>query len=250
MEITIDSYSLMRSGHHAVLFWLAENFKNPATVELYSDNKGISSRVVKQGTGPRIKVFENLHLRDRLGPSIIVFRDPYNNYASYLKMIQDEHFGVFHSFPFIEYWKEYAREIVGKTDFLKDKIFISFNLWNSREDYRRYIVKLISESWNLPMEFNDSLFEVMPNYGGGSSFDKMTHKNSASKMKLNERYKEFLSKSSFCATLKDPEIADLSEKLFQFNPLKEEKLEFNVIDSESVAMFAEALSTLDFSDIS
>jgi len=66
-------------------------------------------------------------------------------------------------------WKQYAREFLGKTNFLEDrKVFIQFDKWHEDENYRRSLAD------KLGVEFNDKYKDIVPTdkyiAGSGSSF--------------------------------------------------------------------------------
>jgi len=218
MRLEIKTYSLMRSGHHAVLIWLAKNFEQQAEVLHVAEQMGGVTKTIVEGDGPKITVYENLRLRDEVNPSIIILRDPYNNYASYLKMIQNPNYGQFFAFPILEYWKEYAEEVIGNTNFLRNKYFINYNLWAESEEYRRNLVWEMSVIFKTKMNFDDSLKDKLSLLGGGSSFDGLEYAKTASKMKVNERYKNYADNRLYRSKVDTPEFRKLSERIFKFYP--------------------------------
>ncbi len=216
----IKVYSLCRSGHHAIAFWLAKNLVPAASVDLTYYDGEAKKRMVDEKADNTLDLVENEHIKSSDEPTIIILRDPYNNYASFLKLVQNPNFGPLSFFTFIEHWKEYAKEAVGDTNLLSNKITISYNDWVSSEDYRKGILERLEKKFKVETKFDDSLKNSMTVYGGGSSFDGLDFVQSANEMKVLERYKEFQGSVGYRASVDTPEIKELSERLFKFYPWK------------------------------
>jgi hypothetical protein len=207
----------MRSGHHAIAFWLARNLVPAASVDFLYEGKKKS--MVAASPDHTIELFENELIRPSVAPTIIILRDPYNNYASYLELVKNPNYGPLSFFPILKYWQEYAREALGETNRLRNRVFISYNDWVNSEEYRKNIVAMIGSRFGIETKFDDSLFQKMTPYGGYSSFDGNTHKEDATKMKVHERWKKFENSIRYRENVDTPEIRELSEKLFNFYPL-------------------------------
>lgn len=220
MRTEIRTYSLMRSGHHAVLLWLAKNFQPNASVVHVAEQMGGITKQLADGEGPRLTLFENLRLREDVHPTILVIRDPYNQYASYLKMLDKPNYTQFFTFPILEYWLDYAREAAGQTDFLKNKVVINYNRWATDEEYRRSLVWDIATKFHLKMTFDDSIKNRLSTVGGGSSFDDLSFIKNANEMQVNKRYLNYADNRLYRSKVDTPEIRKLSEKLFDFYPFK------------------------------
>ncbi len=173
------------------------------------------------GSGQHLlTLVENEHLKASEEPTIIILRDPFNNYASFLKLIQNPNFGPLSFFPFMQYWKEYAKEIIQETNLLPNKIFISYNDWVESERYRRDVVKELELQFGLKTKFDDTIKNKMTMYGGGSSFDGLEYVNEASKMKVFDRYKFWENSFVYRKEVDTPEVKSLSEKIFGYYPFK------------------------------
>jgi hypothetical protein len=64
----------------------------------------------------------------------------------------------------IELWKSHAREYLGWSDYLQQKVCIHFDTWFSSREYRQCI------SGELGLDFSDRGFSQVSKSGGGSSF--------------------------------------------------------------------------------
>ena len=216
--MVIDSYSLSRSGHHAILFWLAKNIV-PSACVLGETSKDVFTPLV-QGEGVTIKILENRPIESSDRPTVVILRDPFNNYASFKKLVQSPNFGAVSFVPFLKYWTDYAKEVVGETNLLTNKIFISYNRWASSEEYRKQIILEFGNKFSIPVRFDDSLKEVVTRFGDGSSFDGFNFAYQASMMKVNERYKNYETNPLFRSEVATPEITKLSQQIFHFNPFE------------------------------
>ena len=147
---------------------------------------------------------------------VLIIRDPYNFFASRIKL---EEFGILNSRIHLidekskkvvaNLWKDYAKEYLGKTNYLKNnKIVISYNKWNSDKNYRKLLAK------KFKLKFKDLKDEHMSKYGPGSSFDKFKYKGQAHKMKVLERWKVFKDYPFYRSIFEDKELVGLSDKIF------------------------------------
>jgi len=138
-------------------------------------------------------------------------RDPFNSLASAWKFFRDQKKVL----QFSNLWLEYAREYVGETDYLKDikHMFVLFNKWRSSEEYRRELAA------KLERPFNDRNLNKMLGYGSGSSFSGVTHKQDASKLDIENRWKTFEGDDFYRSIFENrPEIVRLSKQVFDFVP--------------------------------
>ncbi len=216
----IKVYSLCRSGHHAISFWLAKNIVPAAAVDLVYDSGSTTVKLMDNTREHVLDIQENDHLKIGDQPAIIIIRDPFNNYASYLKLCDNPNFTTLSFFPFLQYWKEYAREAVGETNFLKNKVVISYNDWVDSQDYRKDVVAEIGKKFGIETKFDDSLKTNMTKFGGGSSFDGLMFIKDADKMKVHERFKFYESSARYRAAVDTQEIRELSDKIFRYYPWK------------------------------
>ncbi len=214
----IDVYALCRSGHHSISFWLAKNIVPSASVDLTYEQGDKTVRMVNAAVKHTLNLKENERLPEGNEPTIIILRDPYNNFASFLKLTKNPNFGTLSFLSFMKYWVEYAKEVSGETNRLTNKVVISYNDWVDSETYRRNVVEYIGEKFGLETKFDDSLKNQMTKYGGGSSFDGLTHIRSADKMKVCERFKEFEGLRTYRGEVDTPQVRGLADKIFNFYP--------------------------------
>jgi len=147
--------------------------------------------------------------------NVLILRDPFNLFASRLK--KEESFSV-NRYSLknpeerkivIGMWKSYAREILGITNIIKEnKVLIVYDKWFADASYRAEI------AGKLELEFNDSGFNEVIAIGGGSSFDRTNLNNSATEMKVLERWKFYENSKEFAELFKDDELIEMSEKIF------------------------------------
>ncbi|MEK6889062.1 MAG: glycosyltransferase [Nanoarchaeota archaeon] len=144
---------------------------------------------------------------------LLILRDPYNLFASRLK----REYTTQNKIPLrtkkdarkiSSLWKSYAKEFIGKTNYLKNKFVINYNLWYSSKTYRKKISK------SLGLEFTDKNFKQVPNIGNGSSFDGLKFNNHTEKMKVLQRWKTYKHHEVFREAVKDVKLIKLSEKIF------------------------------------
>lgn len=106
-------------------------------------------------------------------------------------------------------WKQHAREFLGRTCILKDKICILYDRWFTDEPYRRQI------SASLDLDFTDDGFRHVSPIGGGSSFDGTTLDGSSSAMAVLSR-DECLNEGELAlvqAVLADGELQELAQAI-------------------------------------
>lgn len=146
---------------------------------------------------------------------LLLMRSPANLFASRIrKAFSSENQAYSRTVDFILkravlLWKIQAREVLGETDFLKNKLFVYFDLWVSSKAYRQLVAS------QLNLEFNDIGVQRVSAIGGGSSFDRtefdgrgleMNTQNRASLLKGDEA--ELLNH-----VLKDTELTRLNQRL-------------------------------------
>lgn len=228
--------SLERSGHTALMNWLAKSFSYSLnsysvvqthinTVLLYFQDDylqfdpNVSVKVTDRPVG--VKIYSVINRSRVYHPNclkLILLRDPYNWVASIMKL---ERMGG----PVAEMRFELSPEIVVNHYLEMAKAFyclldgafpINYNFWFSSEPYRKSICATlgITKSGGL----ND-----VPFYGGeGSSFDKTLLHGSAQKMKVLDRWVEFKEDEQFLNVFrKFPELIRISRDVFNFEPVLE-----------------------------
>lgn len=227
-------FGTKRSGHHAVLIWIAKQtgrqvyHVNDARIEETSKGKivghgGVPSRHFNKGkkNGITILNFENgdiSRVDEARTPftnkkilTVLVVRDVYNMLASSLASTfnGDADMRIRQR---MKSWVQHAKEYIGETSFLpENSVIVSYNQWFVDEAYRKSICMKI----DIP--FTDEGLQDVPPHGGGSTFDKHAFQNKAQKMKVLSRYKKFVGDKRFNHYLgKYPEVHELNNKIFNF----------------------------------
>lgn len=242
--------ALRRSGHHAIVNWIAGQIdgyqvflnechpgKNPFT-SCRKSNSLLGEHARKDYMGKPVKkeaiiynyedqdipqiisaTFER-HRTRWLGVSkrkfdVLILRDPFNLFASRLKWragpdrtINREEFLLTRN-----RWKAYAREYLGETNYLPDKACVNYNEWFSNTDYRRNL------SNQLQLKFNDRGLHQVARHGpngrnSNESFDGLKYDGAAQKMKVLERWRNYINDPFFLELVMDPELLDLSARVF------------------------------------
>lgn len=75
--------------------------------------------------------------------------------------------------------------ILGDKNYLRNKIIISYNLWEESKDYREMLSK------QLAIPFTDKEFREVTEVAGGSSFDGIRFSGESHKMNINDRWKKY-----------------------------------------------------------
>lgn len=218
----IKVHALMRSGHHAVMDGIYQsmsndkmfinNCRNGDSYHWYSLNgDGRYTKDVKKHLTNRsvIMNFEHKNLNTDLqwindwggvksDFNVLILRDPYNWLSSSMNFKDRVPLDM-------NLWKQQAKEFLGITNNLDNKITITYNSWVTDIDYMKEKLGEI----NLQLK-NDYDVE---SFVGLSSFSKT--KNYFSRWEKYKDNKNYLSRF-------DDEVHDLSEQIFNFNPLTNE----------------------------
>lgn len=145
--------------------------------------------------------------------NILLLRDPFNMLSSRIRkgsmvhrpaIYPTEMNSMLKRVP--ELWKSYAREYLGLTRYLDNKVSIYFNSWFSDQNYRRKI------SRELGLEFNDRQFSsVAKKSSGGSSFDGTNFNGNNLGMNVLNRGSQLSGNERILLDelLKDEELSDL-----------------------------------------
>ena len=152
--------------------------------------------------------------RARSKKDILIIRDPLNLFASRRKagflLGHEIHSGhkpmSVNSIRRI--YKQHAKEVLGRSNFLKDKIIINFNLWVKNKDYRNAIVQQLGLE-----EHTDEGMRTVSRVAGGSSFDGTSISASELHRRLEERWKEYAEEPDF-REIFDEELIDLTIQIF------------------------------------
>lgn len=236
----ISVFGLMRTGNHAICSWIAGHFSTGVSfitdVKRYSKFESylinpqmMSNRIYKE------KWVNNSHLtkapfihdyQDYIPKKeeiesyktegkkfcVVILRDPFNLYASRLKMAQ----AGYATWPdcgidFISCWKNLAKFFFKKEEMIGDAVLIpiNYNQWFSSGNYRRDIEK------KFGFEKSEAyLNSVAKTTDIGSSFDGNNFNGKAQEMPVLERWREFPNHPKFMSFLEDEEMTLFIKKLF------------------------------------
>ncbi|WP_026733304.1 hypothetical protein [Fischerella sp. PCC 9605] len=247
-------FALRRSGHHAVMVWLAYHFNLPIfvlnNVTPYKDPY-LTSRfhngwdkqsewLVHMGDIEQIRNvhkdcliigFQDFNITDledgrdvlwerqrTVGESLKVFN---------VLVIRDP-FNMLVSrwykpgpvpkliddSEILDLWEIYAEEYLGLTNILKNKIPVNYNLWFSSIDYRKQL------SAQFGLDFTDAGLNVVPKStaGHGSSFDGTSYDGKGNEMKVLERWKFCQQNQRFHEAFRERhKLANLYRKIFNYD---------------------------------
>jgi len=131
--------------------------------------------------------------------SLLVIRDPFNLFASQYRL------GFRLGGRSRALWKHHAREALGETSHLKNKIVVNYNKWFAEEPYRRGLEK--------QMSLGESDAGLQRVYGLGSSFSEKRLDGNASRMKVMDRWTHYIYDKKFM-TFFDAEMVRMAWALF------------------------------------
>ncbi len=246
--------AMRRSGHHAIVNWICKNNINKIThfnkcfmgweqgkllpcshkeVITYENQSDVNHDYIysledfDMGDFHKYKFTKWFEIFRRPTTVIIILRDVYNWAASSLKYglshvdeaLDNEHVDLRGQFKpsRIKLYKKMAREVLdGMPNMPANTMFVSYNDWFSDCDYRCAI------STQLGLRTVDRGFADVVVYGQGSSFDGRKYDGTANKMRVMERWKEYLGDERFLQVLRDQEFYGMSEQLFGHLPFFEE----------------------------
>jgi hypothetical protein len=116
----------------------------------------------------------------------------------------------------LKLWKSHAREYLGLTNHLENKVCIYFDSWFSNQDYRQSIIR------KLNLEFTDSGFSKVSQEGGGSSFDKTHFDGSTRIMDVLNRQSYLTDPERYLLEniLADDELRELAHRIIDMNQVK------------------------------
>jgi hypothetical protein len=149
---------------------------------------------------------------------VLILRDPFNLIASRLQSNMSK-IDDGSASQAIALWKSYAREFLGETQFLThNKLCVNFNQWHYSQQYRQELAT------SLEIEFTDAGREQIKGYGGGSSFDGCKLDGRASELDILNRWQSFENIDSFWQLLKDEELVNYAERIFDRETLPFDRL--------------------------
>lgn len=244
--------ALQRSGHHAIINWVLANSSRPYCflnncrpqtnpfLSCHSDESifdGVTLKREARGDfSPKnllIYNYEDCDLQrifnrefavnrsQWVGESersinVLVLRDPFNNFASkYLWATEGRRWPpsagwVLESLP--KLWKSHALEFLGLTSQIPEpKLCVNYNRWVVDAEYRAQI----SEA--LALESSHKGLDEVAKWGPtvwGDSFNNLEFEGRAGEMKVLERWKFFAEDPTYRTMFEDPELIELSERIF------------------------------------
>ena len=105
-------------------------------------------------------------------------------------------------------WLEHAKEFVGETSILRNKLLVDFNRWFSVPQYRQELAHIVGRP------FSDRALQHIPRNGGGSSFNGFTFDGRAQKMDVLDRWKMYRHEPRFHKLIEEPDVWRLTESIF------------------------------------
>jgi hypothetical protein len=146
--------------------------------------------------------------------NVLVLRDPKNLFASRIRKGER---GDHPAYPSelgaemsraTETWKTHAKEFLGATSHLANKVSVFFGDWFADESYRREL------SRRLGLGFTDEGFLSVSEAGGGSSFDGTRFDGRGGSMNVLARQEELSApeRRLLDGVLADPELAELGSQ--------------------------------------
>ena len=186
---------------------------NASLLETYED-KDLSSFVP---TIPRRSAYKT--------SNVLILRDIFNMYASRLfcswRSGRYDLTGV--SEQLKDRWKAYAREYLGETNILDNKVVVNYNRLTRKEPVHTQAIKD-----GLDGHFTPSDRSMMMNYGFGSSFSKEDDNVISRYQKLPYQHLNTLQRW-WC---EDEELRHLHAQIFDFEPKFTPVVQFHVINLE------------------
>jgi hypothetical protein len=244
----IEFYAMRRSGHHAIMEWLFYHIKEPIffinDIEPVIKNKnykdsGVWKNPIK--SGEYSNYFQNYSFNyEDASPEklqilmrkyythclikkpekiskIFIIRDPFNLFASRLKFFKEKKLknitasgSGWSDEKAVSLWCEYAREYLGETRYIPDRVFIDYNKWCSDSKYRAKIIT----PFNKRGEYLDEGRGRVPPNGGGSSFDSREYNGKGEQMKTQERWSLMLDDPDYMRIFENKKLIELSEKIY------------------------------------
>jgi len=225
---------LKRCGKHALINWMLDQrpFRNntfhtkskikknaivPFTVNL--EQMGSAENVVCTYEDVHMPLLGGKRLLNSKASELVyllLLRDPFNCFASRLVWpwgkTAGQHLDKKNKDLIVNIWKSNAKEFLGRTKYLPNKILVNYNRWFSNVEYRKEISALMG------LEFSDKGLNMVTTHGEGSSFSNTKYDGAAQKMKVLQRYKEVLNDALYRSIFKDKELIKLANAIFKIRP--------------------------------
>lgn len=234
---------MKRSGNHAIIDWmrrqapalfynniipirpiLEEKSKIPPPVDFDRFLTGKVGGALARAFHWRKHVIVNLedHFLDTVpfcnvrAPviNILILRDPRNLFASRIKRGYSSAHPAYPVQPgplmdrALALWKAHAKEFLGDTQTLDNRITISLESWFTNIEYRTSIIS------QLGFKLRDNNISHVSRIGGGSSFDGVDYDGQGTRMQVLKRADQLESaeKAVLNNMLRDFELASLSAR--------------------------------------
>jgi hypothetical protein len=144
---------------------------------------------------------------------LLILRDPFNLLASTLRWAYGGRrpLSLDSLFAARETWKAHAREFLGETDYLPDRLAVSYNAWFTDPGYRKALVDLLGIPWT------DRGIQEVARWGPalwGDSFDGLKYDGRATEMKVLDGWRVYADDRVFVGLFDDEELVELSERVF------------------------------------
>lgn len=147
--------------------------------------------------------------------NMLIIRDAKNVFASRIRKGMSRNSPAYPNKPgpmmqrSVDLWKSHAREFLGQTQLLENKVCVSFNEWFLNKVYRRKL----SEQLGLP--FTDEGVSQVSAKGGGSSFNSTQFDGNSQNMQVLNRYEslEGPEKELFDVVFMDNELRELNDRI-------------------------------------
>jgi hypothetical protein len=158
---------------------------------------------------------------------VLVVRDPVNMLASRIRKasrIEPNPAYPLEPGPLLDRivrdWKAHAREFLGETNVLENKVCLDFARWFAEESERRRV------SGELGLRFDDSGFSTVSRIGGGSSFDGTGFDGDSRQMRVLDRREELTEaeRRLLDRALVDRELLELARALEEQRALARRQL--------------------------
>jgi hypothetical protein len=142
---------------------------------------------------------------------VIMVREPWNQLSSILKNPPLEPPRPLPPEEFLGKWRDYAEEFAGRTGFLDELggvLRVNYSRWFRDGAYRAEL------AGRLGVELTDFGLEVVPDFGGGSSFEGKRMSGRAQQMNVGERWKANAEHPLMRSLLADEAVRDLCAEIF------------------------------------
>lgn len=142
--------------------------------------------------------------RSRRRHRLLILRDPFNLFASRLRMGSELSRQVARRM-----WKQHARVALGEGGWSRDGLrVVLYNRWAADPSYRRDLAAA------LGLRFTDEGASNVPDCAGGSSFDGTRFDGQAREMAVSERWRTFAADEEYWSIF-DRELVRMAGHLFE-----------------------------------